>query len=218
MSARSPHDLPYGFLACTFSACVLASLVGACAPNLGTQNSSAHSSASLSSENSSASSSAAGSTEATSHAGLSPLGNASLERHEQPAKEQTALVVTSVRAASHHGFDRIVFEATGSGEPGWFCDYTDNPSQQASGNPIEVPGDTALEVLVTGTTYPFELGLEDPQIGRVEMNTELVTDVLDAGSFEGQTQFVIGIKGERRPYSVQVLENPTRVVIDILHN
>lgn len=184
---------------------------------MNSENSSGSSTASPRASSTEATSTSGTSTEAPSHAGLAPLGEASLEPHTHNPADMGMLVVTSVRAASHDGFDRIVFETTGSGAPGWIADYTDSPRQQASGDPIEVPGDTALEIMITGTAYPFELGVDNPNIGRVEMNTELVSDIVDGGTFEAQSQFIIGIKGERRPYSVQVLENPTRVVIDILH-
>ncbi|MDO4686846.1 MAG: hypothetical protein Q4A92_09875 [Corynebacterium sp.] len=232
-----PRGIPRGFLACTFTACVMAGSLGACAPGFtsntnssitnstqsssgstqqhGGQSSSPNSSGT--SSNTSGATSGSQSSEETSHAGLSPLGDTSLDSHKQEAHQGSSVVITSVRAASHDGFDRIVFETTGPGTPGWIVDYIDNPSQQTSGEPIEVPGDTALEVNVTGTTYPFELGIDNPSIGRTELNTVLVTDIVDGGTFEAQSQFIVGIKGGRKPYSVQMLENPTRVVVDVLH-
>lgn len=218
MSARSPLGVPRGFLACTFSACIMAGLLGACTPEIPTNTNNSTSFSSTTQNTNSTSHSSNSSTTATSHAGLSPLGEASLEPRTHAPEAPGNIVITSVRAASHDGFDRIVFEATGSGTPGWIVDYSDKPTQHTTGDPIDVPGETALEVHITGTTYPFELGIPNPAIGRVELNTTMVTDIVDAGTFEGQSQFIVGIKGKRQPYAVQILENPTRVVVDILHN
>ena len=126
------------------------------------------------------------------------------------------LVVTDVRVGKHEGFDRVVFEFVGDGSPGWFIDYTDAPAQQGSGNPIAYKGSTALDVSIDGTAYPFQLNMEDPNIGTVNGAGGLVTQVVSGGTFEARSQFVIGLD-ERHPYSVQVLRGPTRLVIDILN-
>ena len=58
--------------------------------------------------------------------------------------------------------------------------------------------------------------MEDPNIGTVPGAGGVVTQVLSGGTFEARSQFVIGLDG-RHPYSVQVLNEPTRLVIDVLH-
>ncbi|GAB3703638.1 AMIN-like domain-containing (lipo)protein [Corynebacterium nasicanis] len=125
------------------------------------------------------------------------------------------LMVESVRVAAHDGFDRVDFDLVGDGEPGWFVDYTTTPKQQGSGNPVEVKGSVFLNVNIDGTTYPFELGREDPHIGTVAGAGNL-TEVVSVGTFEGRSQFAIGMK-EKLPYSVEVLHDPHRLVIDIRH-
>ncbi len=132
-------------------------------------------------------------------------------RPEAPSQ----LMVTDVRTGSHAGFDRVVFDLTGEGNPGWFMDYTDTPAQQGSGNTIKYDGSTTINVNIDGTVYPFDLGMEDPQIGTVQGTGNLVTEVISAGTFEGRSQFVVGLDGQH-PYSVTVLQNPHRLVIDVL--
>lgn len=144
-----------------------------------------------------------------------PLGSADASMKTLRPEAPAQLMVTDVRTGSHAGFDRVVFDLTGEGEPGWFMDYTDSPSQQGSGNPISYEGATALNVNIDGTVYPFDLGMEDPQIGTVEGAGNLVTEVISAGTFEGRSQFVIGLDG-KHPYSVTVLQDPHRLVVDIL--
>mgnify|MGYP007111431558 FL=1 len=123
--------------------------------------------------------------------------------------------MTDVRIGQHEGFERVVFELDGGGTPGWFVDYADTPTQQGSGKTIDHSGDTALNVNIDGVVYPFEAGKDDPRIGVVDAPTEgIVTQVVNGGTFEGRRQFVIGMNA-RKPYSVQVLDNPTRLVVDI---
>lgn len=148
-------------------------------------------------------------------AGPTPLGSADTAMKTLRAEAPAQLLVTGVRTGSHNGFNRVVFDLTGEGQPGWFVDYTTNPTQQGSGNPVKYTGDTALNVNIDGTVYPFDLGMEDPQIGTVEGSGSIVTQVVSAGTFEGRSQFVIGLNG-KHPYSVSVLQDPLRLVVDVM--
>ncbi|WP_436405900.1 AMIN-like domain-containing (lipo)protein [Corynebacterium flavescens] len=151
----------------------------------------------------------------TPSAGISPLGNANSEMKTLRPQAPSQLVVTDVRVGKHQGFERIVFEFTGDGEPGWFIDYSDTPTQQGSGKPVAYTGNTALNVNIDGVVYPFELNIDDPNIGTTHGAGGFVTEVVNTGTFEGRCQFIIGMK-ERHAYSVQTLQNPTRLVIDVL--
>src|SRR4051794_18932877 len=66
------------------------------------------------------------------------------------------LVVTTVRAARHEGYDRVVFELAGTGTPGWSVEYVDTPSSQGRGEEVDVPGVAQLQVTLQGTTNPYE--------------------------------------------------------------
>lgn len=148
--------------------------------------------------------------------GVVSLGEADTARKTARPDSPAQLMVESVRVGSHDGFDRVVFDLVGDGEPGWFIDYTPTPAQQGSGAAIPFDGGTALNVNIDGTAYPFELNRADPQIGTIP-GTGSITEVISAGTFEGHSQFVVGIK-EQRPYSVEVLQEPHRLVIDVLHS
>ena len=92
-------------------------------------------------------SSGSGSSETTPpapDAGMRSLGSANTNLKTQRPGAPAQLVVTNVRVGTHEGFERIVFEFHGSGDPGWFIDYSDSPTQQGSGSPVEYTGDTAL--------------------------------------------------------------------------
>lgn len=150
----------------------------------------------------------------TAAAGIAALGNANTEVKTQRAEAPAQLLVTAVRIGNHDSFERVVFDLEGQGTPGWFVDYTKDPAQQGSGNSIPYEGAMALNVNIDGTVLPFEINREDPNIGTVPGRGGMVTQVVSAGTFEGRSQFVIGLDGQH-PYSVQVLQNPTRLVIDI---
>lgn len=138
------------------------------------------------------------------------LGDPTLDEKRQPA-DRAEFVVTDVRVGTHEGYDRVVFELTGSGTPGWFATYTDAPAQQGSGHEITYDGTTAVDLRLEGILLPFELGLDVEPI--TAEGAGAITKVESFGSFEAQEQFVIGMK-EELPYSIQVLEEPTRVVVD----
>lgn len=127
------------------------------------------------------------------------------------------LTVTDIRIEGHEGFDRVVYELGGTGVPGWKVHYTDEPTQDGSGYPVDVAGPSALEVRITGSAYPFDSGVApyegpypvtDPESGAV-------TGVFRSVVFEGVTQSFIGIDADRPGFSVNAESDPTRLVIDI---
>ena len=135
---------------------------------------------------------------------------------EEPSGEP--LTVVSARVARQDGFDRVVFElGGGDGRPGWRVAYDDTPSRDGSGEPVDVQGRTTLAVVITGIGYPFDTGVdeldEDPALPG---DLEVVTDVVVGSTFEGSYEAFVGVSGER-PFTVQRLSAPARVVIDISH-
>lgn len=128
----------------------------------------------------------------------------------------TELIISDVRVGAHEGFDRVVFEFSGPGAPGYAAGYTPEPLQLASGYPIEVAGNAFLEVRIQGTpmglTSPYsELIHTGPMAGKAAGN---VLGITHGGVFEADTQYFIGLDSQR-PYNLYVLDNPTRVVVDI---
>ncbi|KAA8721913.1 AMIN-like domain-containing (lipo)protein [Corynebacterium phocae] len=152
----------------------------------------------------------------TPDVGPTSFDDADVERKTQRAQAPSQLLVTSVRVEEQEALERVIFDFVGTGTPGWFIDYTENPSQQGSGNSIEFHGDVALNVNIDGTVLPFELNEPEPNIGTVEGLGGLVKEVISSGTFEGRSQFIIGLDSSR-PYSVQFQTNPSRLVIDILN-
>lgn len=129
------------------------------------------------------------------------------------------VTLTDVRLGTHDGFDRIVFEVAGEGEAGWRVGYTDRPTAQGSGSPVEVPGEATLGITLTHMALPGEApDGEQPWNGPARLTAPgatvlaaLVPDTL----FEGHFTFFAGLDQER-PFAVGLLTSPQRIVVDIL--
>lgn len=137
---------------------------------------------------------------------------------EQPADsaERPGLVVTEIRVGDYQGKDRVVFELDGQGTPGYSVDYVDEPVQQGSGFPVEVAGDSFLQVTLMDQILPTETDLNEVPVGTVSADEATgVAGVAFTGQFEGQSRSVIGLEGTDRPFSTFLLQNPTRLVVDI---
>ena len=145
---------------------------------------------------------------------LKPLGSANPSPKTQRPSEPAQLAVAGVRVGNHEGFDRVVVDLAGDGDPGWFVDYTPTPLQATIGRPLPVSGSAFLNVNVDGTVYPGELGLDETGVEHLSPTSNIV-DVASGGTYEGRSQIVVGLRAEA-PYSVQVLEDPKRLVIDIV--
>ena len=136
---------------------------------------------------------------------------------EQAASADSLVTVTDIRTGEHEGYDRVVFEVDGEGTPGWDVRYVDAPTQQGSGNPVEVAGAAVLEVTVTGVGYPFDTGVDQFEPGGPVAGPGTgVTEVVLGPTFEGTTQAFVGTTGES-PFRVYLLEGPTRIVVEVAH-
>ncbi|WP_369130337.1 AMIN-like domain-containing (lipo)protein [Modestobacter roseus] len=124
------------------------------------------------------------------------------------------LTVTSVRVGEHEEFQRVVFELAGTGTPGWLVEYVDAPSSQGSGAPVDVPGEAYLQVVLTGTSYPYETGAEELGRGPVATGTGPVEGIVYDATFEGQSVAWIGTTGQV-PFQVSALSDPSRLVVDV---
>jgi hypothetical protein len=146
--------------------------------------------------------------------------NARPDTAEPTGEGETFLSVTDVRVAAHDGYDRVVFDldGTGSGRPGWRVEYVDQATDDGSGHAVEVGGDAILEVSLSGTATPMDSGVEDFSRDRIEPEgTESVDEIVYRYWFEGYTSAFLGIDEGERPFRVFLLENPTRVVVDVQH-
>ncbi|NLA56968.1 MAG: hypothetical protein GX859_11900 [Corynebacterium humireducens] len=143
-----------------------------------------------------------------------PLGTPAVAAETRsPVWEEPYPLLTGIRVGQHVTFDRVVYDFVGAGEPGWYAEYLDQPYQQGSGHDVDVAGNAYLKIDLTGTSYPFEHDAEALPIGPYP-GGGVIAQVVNTGTFEGHTLTYIGLD-EQRPYSVTVLHDPLRVVVDI---
>ena len=132
------------------------------------------------------------------------------------AVDPAGLTVTAVRVARQEDHDRVVFELSGSGTPGWQVEYVDTPAAQGSGDAVDVPGSAALQVTLQGVSYPYETGATEVAHGPVTASgTEQVTGVVYDGTFEGTSVAWIGTD-VTAPFRVYSLTGPSRVVVEVV--
>lgn len=141
--------------------------------------------------------------------------SATTTRKAQEPSVGSQVVLTTIRTASHPGVDRVVLEFSGSGTPGWDVEYVAKATSQGSGNDVEVVGSSILRITATGTTYPEPnapfAAKRFPGDGQ-----GLVTEVINDSTFEGRTVVFVGLSSEKKPFDVQVMQSPTRLVVDIV--
>lgn len=126
------------------------------------------------------------------------------------------LVLSDVRVGEHEGFDRIVLEFTGTGTPGWTVNYVDEAVLDGSGEVVALDGDAFLDIYASGTTYPASEGdyYSGPRQFQPDDGGD-IDDVYVGGTFEGYTQVLVGIDGDRAPFRVFALTEPSRLVVDV---
>lgn len=132
-----------------------------------------------------------------------------------PPEGAPELTLEDVRVGSHETYDRVVFEFSGNGLPGYRIQYSDQALQQASGHELPVAGNAILEVLVEGT--PMDRLPNNPSlvsVGPYQLATGNIAGITNGGTFENQSQFFIGLD-RQRSFEVTVMDSPTRLVIDV---
>lgn len=144
-------------------------------------------------------------------------GPATTQRSTQEPQPDpdTPMWVETVRVGHHGTFDRVTFELGGGGTPGWLIEYEDDPRSQGRGDPVDIAGDAVMRVSLRGIPYPSVPGVppyEGPEQLQPE-RTEAIVEVIEDVLYEGYYDFFVGLDAER-PYRLELLEDPTRVVID----
>lgn len=124
--------------------------------------------------------------------------------------------ITGVRTGTHDGFDRVVLDLTGDEVGlGWYAAFTDQVFHDPTGEPLDVAGQTYLQLGVRGIDWIVdspERYAGDPVPG----GGTVVEEVVFGGLFEGQQQIVLGLT-EQTAYRVFALSDPSRIVIDVQH-
>ncbi|MGY1707883.1 hypothetical protein ACI8AC_00035 [Geodermatophilus sp. SYSU D00758] len=140
------------------------------------------------------------------------------------AGDLAAEPVADVRTGRHPCFDRVVFDIGGPGPHAWDVRYVDVVHQAGSGFPHPVPGGAVLSVRLGHPVHDRSAGgllVFDEPAGPVADvgGHDTLRAVHLVGSFEGQTQFAVGVRA-RLPVRVFALDGPgaaSRVVLDVAH-
>jgi hypothetical protein len=130
-----------------------------------------------------------------------------------PAGAQSIPTLVDVRAGSHSGYDRVVFEFRGA-VPEHRINYVDQLVEDGSGNPVSVAGAADLEVVFQGANAHEENGSPTVNPRRFSPGLPAVKEIAQLGDFEAVISYGIGVD-QRRPIEVSTLSNPSRLVIDI---
>lgn len=117
--------------------------------------------------------------------------------------------VDTVRAGRQECFDRMVVDIDGP-PAGFNVKYVDQVTADGSGNVVPTAGGARLQVVVRHPAF------STPRLPSVAGFTTF-RQITNAGSFEGQTSFGLGVRA-RLPFRVFTLPGGHgRIVIDVAH-
>lgn len=155
-------------------------------------------------------------------AGAAPYCGITWGSQAQTGGAMSSAPITNVRAGRHACFDRMVVDVAGSGG-GYYAKYTSAVRSDGSGHVVPLRGGAFLEVIATNPSYNEDGdSTYNPRNRRELVNLtgfRTFRQVADAGSFEGQTTFGLGVRA-RLPYRVFELPGPgtgSRLVVDVAH-
>jgi hypothetical protein len=138
-----------------------------------------------------------------------------------PAVEQATTAranIVDVRTGTHaDGYDRVVFEFV-AGTPEVSLDRAEPPfTQDASGLPIEVEGESFLRLTMRGGTKQMEDGSSSYSGSRdFDPDYPMLVDLIEGGDFEAQSTWYLGLRDEAC-VRVMLLDDEPRLVIDVQH-
>jgi len=138
------------------------------------------------------------------------------EATEKQRADAPVAVLREVRAAGQEGFDRVVFEFEGSAVPGYRIGYQDGPVQCGSGEPVELAGAAWLQVQLLPAQAHTEAGEPTVQQRERHLALPVLKELESTCDFEADVTWVLGL-ASRRPYRVQELASPARLVVDVGH-
>lgn len=126
--------------------------------------------------------------------------------------------LTDVRVAAQAGFDRVALQFDGA-VPGYLIEYYDGPYLNTAGNEVDIEGSAFIRLImepasgVDLSVDPFVETYEGPD--RISSDTVNVTEAVLVDDFEANMVWAIGVN-EKKPFAVSILEDPNRLVVDVL--
>lgn len=147
-------------------------------------------------------------TAATATAAACPTGWGSLDKTSGP---MGTAPVAGVRVGTDACADRIVFDVAGA-PAGYDVRYVDVVFSEGQGAPLFVPGGARLSVNLHHPAGSLPYGVN--QKAANVAGFPVLRSVTYGGSFEGHTQYGVGVRA-RLPFRVFTLANPGRIVVDV---
>jgi hypothetical protein len=146
------------------------------------------------------------------------LPGASTEPAVWKSTSEGIKLLTNVRAASHDGFDRLVFQFR-NGVPGYDVRYVQPPVRaDGSGETVDVDG---VAILVIRMEPALDADLTKPSAPRtytgptrLTPDTKSIVEVVRTGGFEAVLTWAVGT-AQKVPFVVTRLDSPPRLVIDV---
>lgn len=122
---------------------------------------------------------------------------------------------SSSRVGSHPGYERVVVQYTGgTADLTWKTTWTSDPIDE-KGERINVKGDVFLQIDVAGVREPSDVATLPPTLHPGSLaGLSTVKGVSVQYPFEGQHMVLIGLSA-KGSYRIQVLKDPSRLVIDV---
>ncbi len=135
-------------------------------------------------------------------------------KHEN---ESVAESLCKIRVARQKGFDRVVFEFD-KGKPEYIIQYLPSNiySSDAGDEEIKIPGKVFMQVSIYGMPQMEDLPCKLQSYPEGKLNFPAIQQIDEKVWFEGIRDFLIGVKS-KKPFRVQELSNPSRLVIDFKH-
>lgn len=131
-------------------------------------------------------------------------------------------ILQDVRAASHEGYDRIVFEFEGDGIPGYSVSYTTDAITCGSGeDKAEELGDgtapaAILRIQMQPANAHTEAGESTAPL-ELQPNLSTIRAALLTCDFEADVTYHLALTAEQ-PFAISTLNDPPRLVVDIAND
>lgn len=125
-------------------------------------------------------------------------------------------LLRDVRVGAHPengGWDRIVFEFDRV-RPAGEVSYSDDIFQCGSGEKVDPAGEATILVRFSPADAHNEAGQATIKSQQITGPGNVILDSRQICDFEAHVNWAVGVKS-KKPFKVTLLENPTRVVIDV---
>ena len=125
--------------------------------------------------------------------------------------------ICKIRVSQNKGFDRVVFEFD-SGKATWVLQYLPSNIYSTDGGDkeIKIAGNYFLMLNIYGFAVGDEMPCKLKSYPKNRLKFPTLMQIKQGSWFEGILDFLIGVK-DKKPFRVQELQNPSRVVIDFKH-